>query len=67
VWQSDEGPGLPSASAARRSRRQLKRAGGAAGGKRLFADRTPRTALRLLDSTIVGPDGVVILTYQPAR
>jgi dihydrofolate reductase len=36
-------------------------------GKRLFGDGTPRTELRLLDSRPVGPDGVVILTYQPAR
>jgi dihydrofolate reductase len=37
------------------------------GGKRLFADGAPRTRLRLTDSTPVGPDGVFILTYQPAR
>jgi dihydrofolate reductase len=36
-------------------------------GKRLFSDRTPRTTLRLLDSKPVGPDGVVLLTYVPAR
>ena len=36
-------------------------------GKRLFADlKSPRT-LRLVDSKAVGPDGVMILTYQPAR
>jgi dihydrofolate reductase len=34
-------------------------------GKRLFGDGTPRTRLRLLDSTPVGPDGVFILTYEP--
>lgn len=37
------------------------------GGKRLFADGTPRTRLRLVDSKAVGPDGVFILTYQPVR
>jgi hypothetical protein len=26
----------------------------------------PKTALRLVDSRPVGPDGVVILTYRPA-
>jgi dihydrofolate reductase len=36
-------------------------------GKRLFAEGTPRTVLRLLDSKPVGPDGVFILTYAPAR
>lgn len=36
-------------------------------GKRLFGDGTPRTVLRLLDSKPVGPDGVFILTYEPAR
>lgn len=36
-------------------------------GKRLFADGMPRTALRLVDSRIVGPDRVLILTYQPMR
>jgi dihydrofolate reductase len=35
-------------------------------GKRLFGDGAPRTTLRLLDSKSVGPDGVLILTYQPA-
>jgi dihydrofolate reductase len=35
-------------------------------GKRLFDGGTPRTVLRLLDSTPVGPDGVFILTYSPA-
>jgi dihydrofolate reductase len=35
-------------------------------GKRLFGDGFPRTVLRLLDSTPVGPDGIFILTYQPA-
>jgi dihydrofolate reductase len=36
-------------------------------GKRLFADGTAHTTLRLVDSKAVGPDGVIILTYQPAR
>lgn len=36
-------------------------------GKRLFGDGTPRIVLRLVDSTPVGPDGVFILTYEPAR
>jgi dihydrofolate reductase len=35
-------------------------------GKRLFGDGAPRIVLRLVDSTPVGPDGVFILTYQPA-
>jgi dihydrofolate reductase len=35
--------------------------------KRLFGDGTPRTTLRLADATPVGPDGVFILTYAPAR
>jgi dihydrofolate reductase len=36
-------------------------------GKRLFPEGTPHTILRLIDSTRIGPDGVIILTYQPAR
>ena len=36
-------------------------------GQRLFGDRTPRTVLRLLDSTPLGPDGVFVLTYAPVR
>jgi hypothetical protein len=37
-------------------------------GKRLFEDgRIPKTTLRLADSRPVGPDGVLILTYHPAR
>jgi dihydrofolate reductase len=36
-------------------------------GKRLFGDGIPRTTLRLADATPVGPDGVFILTYAPAR
>ncbi len=36
-------------------------------GKRLFADLKAPTTLRLVDTRSVGPDGVMILTYQPAR
>jgi dihydrofolate reductase len=36
-------------------------------GKRLFGEGTPPTVLRLTDTTPVGPDGVVVLTYAPAR
>jgi dihydrofolate reductase len=36
-------------------------------GKRLFGDGTPGIVLRLVDSKPIGPDGVLILTYQPAR
>jgi dihydrofolate reductase len=36
-------------------------------GKRLFGDGTRRTKLRLVDTKAVGPDGVIISTYQPAR
>jgi dihydrofolate reductase len=36
-------------------------------GKRLFADGSPSLTLRLVESKPVGPDGVVILTYAPAR
>ena len=35
-------------------------------GKRLFADSTPPTTLRLSDCKPLGPDGVLVLTYQPA-
>jgi dihydrofolate reductase len=35
-------------------------------GKRLFADPGKTASLRLTDSKPVGPDGVVVLTYQPA-
>jgi dihydrofolate reductase len=35
-------------------------------GKRLFGDGTNHTTLRLTDSTQVGSDGVMILTYAPA-
>ena len=36
-------------------------------GKRLFGEGTPRTKLLLVSSTLVGPDRIAILTYQPAR
>jgi dihydrofolate reductase len=36
-------------------------------GKRLFAGGATPTTLRLVRATPVGPDGVVILTYEPAR
>jgi dihydrofolate reductase len=36
-------------------------------GKRLFSEGSPRTELRLVESRPVGPDGVLILTYRPAR
>jgi dihydrofolate reductase len=36
-------------------------------GKRLFGEGITRTTLRLADATPVGPDGVFILTYAPAR
>ena len=36
-------------------------------GKRLFADGTAHTVLRLADSRPLGPDGVVLLTYAPAE
>jgi dihydrofolate reductase len=36
-------------------------------GKRLFGEGFPRTELKLVDCKPVGPDGVVILTYEPAR
>ncbi|HSC51658.1 MAG TPA: dihydrofolate reductase family protein [Gaiellaceae bacterium] len=35
-------------------------------GKRLFDETSAPRALRLVESRPVGPDGVVILTYQPA-
>lgn len=37
------------------------------GGKRLFADGGKPTTLRLATATPVGPDGVLVLTYEPAR
>jgi dihydrofolate reductase len=36
-------------------------------GKRLFAEGMPRTKLRLVDSKPLGPDGILLLTYVPAR
>ncbi len=36
------------------------------GGKRLFGDTGEAIALRLVESRPVGPDGVAILTYEPA-
>jgi dihydrofolate reductase len=36
-------------------------------GKRLFAEGAPHTVLQLVDSTPVGPDGVLVLTYRPVR
>ena len=35
-------------------------------GKRLFSDTEQASALQLADSKPVGPDGVIVLTYQPA-
>jgi dihydrofolate reductase len=35
-------------------------------GKRLFAEGSPTTTLRLADTRSVGPSGVVVLTYQRA-
>jgi dihydrofolate reductase len=37
------------------------------GGKRLFAEDMPRTKLRLVDSRPLGKDGILLLTYEPAR
>jgi|ERR1700694_387969 len=36
-------------------------------GKRLFGEGAPPSVLRLVESTPIGPDGVIILTYVPAR
>jgi dihydrofolate reductase len=36
-------------------------------GKRLFAEGTARTTLRLANATPVGHDGVIVLTYEPVR
>jgi dihydrofolate reductase len=36
-------------------------------GKRLFGEDSPRTVLRLASYTPVGPDGVIVLTYEPVR
>ena len=35
------------------------------GGKRLFQEGLPKTALKLVDTKHVGPEGIVILTYKP--
>jgi dihydrofolate reductase len=35
-------------------------------GKRLFDDGLGKSALQLVESKPVGPDGVVILVYRPA-
>jgi dihydrofolate reductase len=35
-------------------------------GKRLFGDTQETRAMKLVDTKQVGPDGVLILTYQPA-
>ena len=36
-------------------------------GKRLFGDTEETRAMRLVDTKPVGPDGILILTYEPAR
>ena len=36
-------------------------------GKRLFAEERDLAALKLTDSRAVGPDGVIVLTYEPTR
>jgi dihydrofolate reductase len=36
-------------------------------GRRLFGDGFPHTTLRLVESKTTGADGVLILTYRPAR
>ena len=36
-------------------------------GKRLFPQGMPRIKLRLVDSLPLGPDGILVLTYQPIR
>jgi dihydrofolate reductase len=36
-------------------------------GKRLFGDGVAKRRLRLADSTSVGPEGIVLLTYEPVR
>jgi len=35
-------------------------------GKRLFGDTNEAKAMKLVDTKLVGPDGVLILTYRPA-
>jgi dihydrofolate reductase len=36
-------------------------------GKKLFQDGRPKTTLKLVSHQPVGPDGVIVLTYVPAR
>jgi len=36
-------------------------------GKKLFQDGRPKTTLKLVSNQPVGPDGVIVLTYAPAR
>jgi dihydrofolate reductase len=36
-------------------------------GRHLFGDQTDLSTLKLTDSKTVGPDGVIVLTYEPAR
>jgi len=36
-------------------------------GKRLFGEGTPHATLCLVDTKPVGPDGIMVLTYEPAR
>jgi dihydrofolate reductase len=36
-------------------------------GKRLFGDGSTKTTMRLVEQRPVGPDGVLVLTYRPAR
>ncbi len=36
-------------------------------GRRLFGETSDKKPLRLADSKTVGPDGIVVLTYEPAR
>jgi hypothetical protein len=35
-------------------------------GKRLFGDTEETKPMKLVDTKPVGPDGVIILTYEPA-
>ena len=35
-------------------------------GKRMFVDRFPKRKFRLAESRTLGPDGLILLTYQPA-
>jgi dihydrofolate reductase len=36
-------------------------------GKRLFGDAGGTKAMELVDAKPLGPDGVLVLTYRPAR